>query len=373
MTVLGYCDQRFAAVKEAFARSFADGLERGARFSVVIDDQVVVDLMGGVMDRDGQKPFGADTLCPIFSTGKAINATLIARLVDQKKISYDTPVAAYLPDFAKAGKAAVTVGQLISHQGGLSGFNPPREPTLWYDQDATFAALCEQAPMWPLGTGSGYHPITGGYVLNALHKAVDGRTLGQALRQDFAEPFGFDLFIGTPESEFSRIADLVKPTALPELGPLDDIKRAAFMDKGSAPAGRASSEWRKIEIPSANAHGTALSLARFMGIMANGGTLKGTRLIGAETLHEATKERVFGPDKVLPFTLSWGAGFLRNKGINIYGNNPDAVGHSGWGGSCALADPARRLSAAYVMNKQSNYLLGDPRPLALLKALYSCL
>jgi CubicO group peptidase (beta-lactamase class C family) len=64
---------------------------------------------------------------------------------------------------------------------------------------------------------------------------------------------------------------------------------------------------------------------------------------------------------------------LRNKGLNIYGRNERAVGHSGWGGSCALADPERKVSAAYVMNKQSAYLLGDPRPVSLIDAFYASL
>ncbi|MFN5615737.1 MAG: esterase, partial [Brevundimonas sp.] len=48
-----------------------------------------------------------------------------------------------------------------------------------------------------------------------------------------------------------------------------------------------------------------------------------------------------------------------------------AVGHYGWGGSCAFADPAARVSAAYVMTRQSPHLIGDPRALALINALYA--
>ena len=57
----------------------------------------------------------------------------------------------------------------------------------------------------------------------------------------------------------------------------------------------------------------------------------------------------------------------------IYGPNPDAFGHAGWGGSCAFADPERRLSAAYTTNRQSQHLLGDPRSLRLIEALYASL
>ena len=86
-----------------------------------------------------------------------------------------------------------------------------------------------------------------------------------------------------------------------------------------------------------------------------------------------TRERISGPDRVLPFDMSWAAGFMRNQGLGIFGPNPDAVGHCGWGGSCALADPETGVTAAYVMTRQSPHLIGDPRATALINALYAAL
>ncbi|ESQ84704.1 hypothetical protein AEAC466_06525 [Asticcacaulis sp. AC466] len=371
--ISGICPPQFAAVKDAFAANFANGLERGARFTAVIAGQTVLDIWGGNADREGAVPFSDQTLTPIFSTGKAVMATLIARLVDTGKLDYETAVAHYWPEFGQNGKSNITVGQLISHQGGLPGFSPPQDPSIWFDVEATLKALCDQTPLWTPGEGSGYHPIAGGYLLNELHRRVDGRTMGTALREDIAERFGLDLMIGTPDAYASRISVMQKPTSAPDLGTLDPIKQAAFLDKGSAPAGKGSADWRRMEIPSANAHATALALADFMQIIANGGQLKGEKLLSVNTLGQATRERVYGQDRVLPFKLSWAAGFLRNTGIRIYGQNERAVGHSGWGGSCTLADPERKLSIGYVMNKQSAYLIGDPRPVGLIDALYACL
>lgn len=377
----GVCPPKFAAVKDAFAGNFAaapSGLpnsfsERGARFSVVIEGETVVDLWGGVADRDGVRAFDDTTLTPIFSTGKAVMALLVACAVDQGKLDYETPVAALWPEFGQNGKAGITLGQLISHQGGLPGFSPPQDPSIWFDIDATLKALCAQAPMWPLGQGSGYHPVSGGYLINEVFRRATGRTLGTALRQDIAIPFGVEVMIGTPDDYAPRIAQMQKPSSPPDLGPIDAIKQAAFLDRGSAPGGRGSEDWRRMEIPSANAHGTALGLAKLMGIVASGGVIGSHRLISPGGLAQATRERVAGQDRVLPFILSWAAGFLRNAGIAIYGPNARAVGHSGWGGSCAMADADKKLSVGYVMNKQSAYLIGDPRPVGLINALYRCL
>lgn len=375
--ISGHCPDHLAAVKDAFAANFVDapdGLnEQGARFSVVIEGQTVIDIWAGQVDAAGVEPMSEGTLVPVFSTGKAVMAILMASAVERGKLAYEEAVAALWPAFGAQGKGRVTVAQLLSHQAGLPGFSEPADPAIWFDRQAVLDRLAAQAPMWPLGTGSGYHPITVGYLANEVFRLADGRTMGRALAEDFARPFGLDLWIGLPESEHGRVAALRKPAKATDLGTLDAIKKAAFLDKGSAPGGRGSAEWRSIEIPSANLHGTARDLARILSVIANDGQLDGRRILSPTVVAEATRERVAGQDKVLPFVMSWGAGFTRNAGLNIFGPNPEAVGHCGWGGSCAFADPARRLSAAYTMTRQSPYLVGDPRAQRLIQALYGAL
>jgi CubicO group peptidase (beta-lactamase class C family) len=83
-----------------------------------------------------------------------------------------------------------------------------------------------------------------------------------------------------------------KPTSAPSLGVVDPIKQAAFLDRGSAPGGRGSTAWREMEIPSANLHGTALGLARLLGVVANGGGLEGRTVLSGGTLDQLTRERI---------------------------------------------------------------------------------
>jgi len=369
----GTCPDRLGAVKDAFAANFTDapeGLnELAARFSVCRDGEIVVDLWAGWADAAGATPFAADTLTPVFSTGKAVMATLIATCVERGLLDYDRPVAAWWPEFGQAGKQDVTLVQMMSHQAGLPGFAETVDPAIWFDRQAVLDRLCAQAPMWAPGTASGYHPITIGYLAGELFRRVDGRTMGTALRQDFP---GLDLWIGLPADQHGRVAQMRKPTAAPDLGTIDAVKRAAFLDQGSAPGGRGSAEWRMAEIPSANLHGRADDLARFLGIAATG-RLNGREILSQPTLEALRRERITGPDRVVPFDMSWGAGVMRNATLGVFGPNLDAVGHSGWGGSCGWADPATGVSGAYVMTRQSPHLIGDPRAVRLIEAFYAAL
>jgi len=369
--IQGVCPPQFGAVRDAFARNFAEGLELGARFSLALEGEVVVDLWAGSADRAGARPFAADTLTPVFSTTKAMAALLAARAVDRGRLDYAKPVADGWPEFAQAGKARITVAQALSHQAGLPGFLEPMDPSEWFDWEAICARLAASAPMWEPGTASGYHAITFGYLAGEMFRRADGRTMGRALAEDLARPFGLDLWIGLPDSEHGRVSEMARPRALPELGAITEAKRAAFLTKWASPAGRASADWRRAEIPSANGHATAPALARLMAVLACDGRLDGREVLTESTVEGARRERIQGEDLVLPFRLSWGAGLLRNLDGWPYGPGVRTVGHSGWGGSCAFADPDRRLSGAYVMNRQSNILVGDPRSLRLIEAAYA--
>ncbi|THD62152.1 serine hydrolase domain-containing protein [Phenylobacterium sp.] len=371
--IAGLAPARFAAVKDAFAASFEAGEELGARFTLVEAGETVLDLWAGYADRGRTRAFNDETLTPIFSTTKAIAALLIARLVDAGRLDYAQTVASVWPDFAQAGKAAITVEQVMSHQEGLSGLPEKMDPALWFDWDAICAKLAAMAPLWPPGTASGYHPITFGYLAGEIFRRVDGRTMDVALRQDLSEPFGLDLWIGIPDSEFGRVAELQRPNALPDFGDRNAPTKAAFLTPWAQPGGQGADALRRLALPSATGQATALALARLMGALANGGWLDGETILSPALIVEASRQRICGQDLVLPFEMSWGAGFMRNEAVHPWGPGDQTFGHSGWGGSCAFADPERKLGGAYVMNKQSTDLLGDRRPRRLIEAAYAAL
>jgi CubicO group peptidase (beta-lactamase class C family) len=371
--ISGLCPDRFAGVRAAFAANFEAGAELGARFALVEAGELVIDLWAGFADRARTRAFDETTLTPVFSTTKAVAALMIARLADAGKLDYGQAVADLWPDFAQACKDRITVEQVMSHQAGLSGFPDQMDPALWFDWDAICARLAAMAPLWPPGTASGYHPITFGYLAGEIFRRVDGRTMGTALREDLAGPLDLDLWIGLPDAEHDRVAELQRPTALAKFGDHNAATKAAFLTPWASPAGRGQAEWRRIEIPSANGHATAPALARLMGSLANQGWLDGEMVLSPPLIAEAARERIRGQDLVLPFEMSWGAGFMRNAPVKVWGPGEGTFGHSGWGGSCCFADPERRLAGAYVMNRQSADLLGDPRPGRLVEAVYASL
>ncbi|MEL6323539.1 MAG: serine hydrolase domain-containing protein [Pseudomonadota bacterium] len=361
----------FEPVVDAFVQNFSDDLELGAGFAAYQEDALIVSLTAGFATRAKDQPWTAETIVPVYSVTKGIAALVLARLVDQGQLDYDRPVAELWPEFAAHGKDAVTVAETLSHQAGLPGFAEPIDPALWLDPPALAARLAAEPPLWTPGDGSGYHPLTWGYLAGEIAKRAAGRSLGTILREDICVPLGIDFQIGTAAHDAPRIAALKRPTAMPDLGDLTEAKRIAFLTKWAAPD-RGGAAWREIEIPSANGHGTAPAVARLYSAYANGGQIGDLDLFGKGTFEALRRPRVSGLDRVLPFDMSFGCGIMRNNN-RVFGPNPDALGHSGWGGSAAFGDPDRQLSAAYIMNRQSNILLGDPRSTRLFEALYGCL
>jgi CubicO group peptidase (beta-lactamase class C family) len=368
------CPPKFEPVRRTFLANFeGDFPELGARFVACVEGQPVLDLWGGHADRARTLPFDQATLSPVFSTSKAVTSLMLAWRVGRGGIAYGELATRLWPEFGQAGKGALTVEQVLSHQAGLSGLRGPLDPDIWFDWKAVVHRLEIAEPLWPPGTASGYEPMTFGYLAGELFRRADGRTLGHALQDELCAPLGLEFWIGLPELQDPRVCQVQRPPAMPDLGVLNEAKRLAFLEPWSSVASRDVRRWRAMESPGANGHGTALALARAMAVLACDGEVDGREILPPGLALEAAASRISGPDRVLPFDLGWGAGFLRNEGIGIYGPSVHAFGHSGWGGSCAAADPERRLSFAYVMNRQSAHLIGDPRSRRLIESLYGCL
>ncbi len=365
----GYVAPGFERVRDAFDAGLAE--ELGAGFAAIRDGEVVVDIWGGWANREQTRPWAEGTIVPVYSTSKGVSAIVLAMLADQGLLDYEAPTASLWPAFGAHGKDRVTIAQTLAHQAGVPGFIQQIDPDLWLDPLACATAIAALEPLWPPGSASGYHPMTWGYIAGEIVRRAAERSLGTILREDICAPLGIDFQIGTPESEHARASEMKKPTRAGEFGEITLPRKAAFFTPWAAPV-RGSVQWRKIEIPSANGHGTALGVARLYQAYATGGVIGGVRVLSQEGFDALTKRRWKGDDLVLPFNVDWRTGIIGNSN-KIYGPNPEAFGHSGAGGSVGFGDPVAGVSAGYVMNKQSHHIMGDPRSLKLIDALYSCL
>ncbi len=103
----------------------------GLAVAVVKDDAVVFAEGYGLRDVKQDLPVTKDTLFAIGSSSKAFTAMTLALLVEDGKLSWDTPVRSYLPSFKLKDEVArehITPRDLVSHRSGL-----PRHDFLWYN------------------------------------------------------------------------------------------------------------------------------------------------------------------------------------------------------------------------------------------------
>jgi CubicO group peptidase (beta-lactamase class C family) len=375
IAVEGTCAPRFAAVRDAFAANFEAGREVGASFAATLDGEPIVDLWGGHADAARSRPWERDTIVNVFSTTKAMTALVAHMCVDRELLDLDAPVARYWPEFAAAGKGAIPVRQVMSHTAGLAGLTPRLPTEALFDWTRMTDALAAEAPWWPPGSRSGYHAMTFGYLVGELVRRVTGVTLGTFFRDEVARRLGADFHIGLPASEDGRVAEMVAPPRGEAALTLDTTSLAGrvLSNPPLRPEAANRLEWRRAEIPAANGHGNARSVARVLAALALGGTLAGTRLLGEATLRRAIEEQCHGKDLVLGRTFRWGVGFMLTSPEMPFGPNPQIFGHGGWGGSLGFADLDARVSWAYVMNRMSPGTTGDARAAGMIAALYGSL
>src|SRR5271156_2016847 len=86
----------------------------GVGLGVVQDGKVVFAGGFGVKELGGTEKPDGDTLFMIASNTKAMTTLLLARLVDEHRITWETPVTRLLPSF-KLGDAATTRSVLVKH------------------------------------------------------------------------------------------------------------------------------------------------------------------------------------------------------------------------------------------------------------------
>ena len=370
-SVGGFTQDKFGAVREAFAASLASGADVGASFCATVGGETVVDLWGGWADEARTRPWEQDTLVNVYSTTKTMTALTALLLADRGELDFDAPVARYWPEFAANGKAGVKVSHLMSHSAGLSGWKEPITRETLYDWDKATSLLAAQAPYWEPGTAPGYHAVTQGYLVGEVVRRITGRSLGTVFRQEIAEPLGADFHIGLPASEDARVADLIPPPAGGGIGDGEQTELVANMshNPGINPLDTRTREWRAAEIPAAGGQGNARSVAEIHVLLANGGVAKGKRILSEAGCRKALEPQIEGMDLILGMPAKYGMGFgLPGERFPL--PNPNTIYWGGYGGSLGIIDMDAHTTFAYAMNKMAATTTGDMRAFSLAMAMW---
>lgn len=397
----GFVAPGFEKVERIFRRQL-EKTPGGGAACVYHRGKPVVDIWGGVRD-DAGNPWREDTLAVSFSTTKGVTATLLHQLVEQGRLHYDDTVARHWPEFAANGKDHITVRDLLTHRAGL--FNI-RDLGLEFDDlcdwNRVTAALAAAPTNLSHLPSSVYHALTYGWLVGEVIQRVTGESITARVQNALAKPLGLDgLFIGVPDAEHHRVADLLmgrdpdlpRPPDTPrrkfrrrmrrgmnktweqlaEVGLVPDF--SAFMEsvavKGWHPRKLTRPEFLRAAMPAVNGVFTARSLARMYGALACGGELDGVRIMQPETIDEMSEQQVFHLDRSLYAPMRWRLGY--HQPFVLRRRRPrHAFGHFGYGGSGAWADPKRELAVAITVNAGTGTPWGDMRILRVGAAALAC-
>lgn len=288
-------------------------------------------------------PMTIDTVFDVASLTKPIaTATCVMKLIESGRLKLSDRVSQHLPDFTSEGKDAITVEQLLIHQGGLIADNALADYQL--GPETAWQRIAALKLTAPIGTKFIYSDVSF-IVLGELVRRVSSKPLDEFAQQEIFKPLGMS------ESGY-------RPTAA--------LKQRA------APTERRNGEWIKGDVHDPRAHllggvaghaglfSTIEDLARYAAMMANGGEYNGVRVLQEVTWREMTTAREVSSGKR---GLGWDmkTGYSSNRGATM---SERAFGHGGFTGTALWIDPETKLFVIFLSNRVHPNGKGLVNPLA---------
>jgi len=394
----------YESVRDLFKSNIESGKERNAQLCVYVDGERVVDLWGSA---EADPKYNADSLQCVFSSSKAVSSIAVAQLVDRGFLNYNNPIANYWPEFGAELKDAITVAQMLKHEGGI----PHLHKSVCFEDLMPFnlsngnvaKILAQQVPIYPVNTPREYHNLTAGWVINEVFRrqSPNNETIGTWLAREVAKPLQADVFLGITDEQDKRVANLTALTKkeaifqslLPKfLGSQIDYNIFIFMkilksfnrrfedpdpdNRGYVPDFSVelqsddvvhlmlqtcnSPAWRKSESPHGSVHASARGLATLAAAMANKGQLGTTRILsedGWNLLHDNSTIEVDGAMGQCRTQFTQGG---VNKFVDyeddilserVFKSGRDGfVGWLGFGGSVMMWHPSRNIGFGYTVS-----------------------
>ncbi|ELP62811.1 serine hydrolase [Streptomyces turgidiscabies] len=133
-----------------------------------------------------QIPMSEDTVFDLASVSKLFTSILAVQQLERGTLELEEKVAAYLPEFARAGKQDVTIRQLLTHTSGFRAWIPLyNAPT----HEQKLELIWNQAPLNPPGTTYLYSDLNL-ISLQLVLERITGLPLDTQLRDEITAPLG---------------------------------------------------------------------------------------------------------------------------------------------------------------------------------------
>jgi CubicO group peptidase (beta-lactamase class C family) len=343
----------------------------GAVVLVLRDGKPVYERAFGWSDKEAGRRMTVDTIFRIASQTKAITSAAILMLMEEGRLTLNTPVSQFIPGFRNASVAvrnengvsivparrAITIRDLLTHTAGVSygtdmtvasqyearGLGPAAGYG-WYtaDKDEGTCDTMERLATLPFVAHPG-EAFVYGYntdILGCVVERASGMSLDRFIAERITGPLGMtDTHFFLPADKRDRLAAVYSP------GPDGTIVRAPDGARGQG---------HYVDGPRRNFSGgaglvsTARDYARFLEMIRNGGALDGVRILSPRAVALMTTNQVGTLHS--QNGLGFGLGF---QTIDRYGaHSMSSVGSFRWAGAYGtqyLVDPQERLVMVFMV------------------------
>ena len=318
-------------------RQLEMGLHRNASVAVYKDgEEYLVYLSSDTGSGVAPEP---QPLFRAFSSGKAMAAAVVWRLLDAGVVRIDSPLVEYWPEFAQRGKSKVTVRHVLTHTAGL-----PRDfgrgDVDWGDWGRMSDILASMDLEYEPGEVIHYHSITFGLLVAEIASRATGIAFEALFDREVKSPLGLvdtSFSIGEDDSARNRVQQLF--TAEDYF----DLEMPKKMD------------WlldNQIVSPGASCITSARDLSKLYAAVCNGGVGND----GEVWLSKEASANVFEVH-TSAYNIE---GMFKNRvgqGVWMFDEQPNRAGalsessvfgHGGMGSSIAWGDPEHELAVAII-------------------------
>ena len=368
----------FTRLDNLLKRFVEEGTNPGCAAAVMQGDELIWHGEAGYADIESGKKVDLHSMFSQASTTKLFTYAILGMIYEEGKFLFSDPLSDYLPEWKNTKKYVtlpngavetaplekpITIRDAVAMMCGLPYCMvpavDPATPTLTAISRqmrellkkgpstiaeevrvmAEVPVMFEPGSHWQYGFGS---EITG-----VLVETFEGKPLREVFQDRLIKPLELedaDTF-ARPWNQDRIVTNYAKKGP----GQFEPMADFSALDPDSVPAGARP-----------NLLISARDFAVFMQMLANGGTYKGKKFLGAGTV-AMLHENQLGPVQMADFECDYLAGYSYGLGFRTlltrkYGHNGN-IGDFGWTGGTGIwveADPVEKFAVAYMHNMRPN-------------------